>query len=126
MNPIASYPFADEDSDSDPADWFGAAKVRSSAEFDGVRPDMGMTFHVFRASSSYSLYAINATGDMDDLPPCPGNGVWQAFKKIPEAGKPRIGFSEAEAKSDIEKQGFHLVRVKVNTTERVVPVTEGN
>ena len=85
---------------------------------------MTMTFHVFRASTTPSLYAINVTGDPLDLPPCPDRGNWQLFKRVPESGKPRIGFSEADAKADIEKQGFHLVRVNVNTTERVLAETE--
>jgi hypothetical protein len=47
--------------------------------------------------------------------------AWSHFKTVIESGRPRVGFSEADAKRDIDEQGFHLVRVTVNTTKRVVP-----
>lgn len=104
-------------------DWFGAAIVLRPLETG--RPQRGpMIFHVFRASQAPDCFAITATSDPAVLPHLPGGGGWTLFKRIPETGQPRVGFSEAEAKADIQKFGVHLLRINLNTLERVIPIAE--
>lgn len=80
-----------------------------------------MTFHVYRSSTDSSLFAVVAEKDEALLPPCPGDGEWRYFKRFPETGQPRVGFSEQEAKSDIRKKGYHLNRIDIETAVGLAP-----
>ncbi len=71
-----------------------------------------MMFHVYRASNDQSLFAVIDSADETKLPPCPG-GRWTPFKRFPELGRPRIGFSEEAALSDIRDHGYHLNRIDI-------------
>jgi hypothetical protein len=76
-----------------------------------------MTFYVFRASNNGKLFAVTDTADGAALPPCPRGGTWEFFKSFPETGKPRVAFSEAEARRDIKQKGYHLVRIDIRARE---------
>jgi hypothetical protein len=75
----------------------------------------GMTFHIFQASTDSGLFLITDRENPPDLPQCPKRGIWKPFKIVPESGRPRVGFSEADAKVDIAKQGYHLADVRIST-----------
>ena len=100
------------------ADWIGAAKVlpgqRKAAK--GANP---VTFDIYRASSDHGLFAVTAAKDRSKLPDCPRDGHWEHFKTFTETGQPRVGLSEAEAKVDIKKAGFHLTRIDVADRETI-------
>jgi len=93
------------------ADWLGAAKVLPTDRPRTAIRDP-MTFHVFRASSDPGLFVVAASDDPSRLPPCPNQGKWTHFKSFVETGQPRVGLSEAEAKADIVKTGYHLTSVR--------------
>jgi hypothetical protein len=98
-----------------PSDWVGARKV-----LPGVAPRAvkgGLTFHVFRASTDHRLFLVADRAAVSAPPPATG-GTWQKLKTLRETGQPRIGFSEAEAKRDIVRKGYHLCRVGIRTSER--------
>ena len=82
-----------------------------------------VTFFVYRASSDPDLFVVSDRESTKRFPPAPKRGTWLLFKVFPETGKPRIGFSEAEAKHDIAKQGFHFVRVSVQVPEAAAAET---
>ena len=103
-----------------PEDWTGAAIRRGGARGPLRAKPGGMIFHIFQASDDSGLFAVSDSGDGVRLPPCPGRGAWVPFKAVPEAGTPRVGFSETAAKADIEKQGYHLLRVGIDTKIHVV------
>ncbi len=95
-------------------DWLGAAEVRPNQE----KRDPGnnpMMFHVFRSTNEHSLFVVT---DKEDaiFPDCPDGGSWAFLKKFKETGQPRIGFSEEEARKDIEKNGYHLNRIVIETS----------
>ena len=91
------------------SDWTGAEVLRGGERHaQAVGP---LRFHVFRASMDEDIFLIAAHGDVTRLPQCPA-GAWRPFRVLPETGKPRIGFSEADAKHEIARQGYHLVRVQ--------------
>jgi hypothetical protein len=100
----------DDDLDIPPttaADWIGAVKV-----FPGDPPRVplpgGMTFHVFRSSADPNWFVVTGHAEASGLPPCPGGGSWIYFQAFPELGRPRVGFSESEAKADIAAKGYHM------------------
>lgn len=95
-----------------PGDWTGAAVVYPGERRAAPVPG-GMTFHIFRASTNSGLFVITDRDDASVLPNCPRGGQWRAFKILPETGQRRVGFTEAEAKADILKRGFHLVEVDI-------------
>jgi hypothetical protein len=93
-----------------PEDWVGARKVLSCRR--AARPPRGhVTFHLYRSTRDHALIAAIMRKDERLLPPCPRRGQWQHFKSFRATGEPRVGFSEAEAKADIARQGFHLSRL---------------
>jgi hypothetical protein len=106
-------PRTDIDDDNPPTrreDWIGARKVipgHKSARKRGRR----MMFHVYRSSRDRGLFAITADRDEALLPSCPGRGHWEHFKSFPETGEAWVGFSEAEAKTNIAKRGYHLAQI---------------
>jgi len=102
--------------------WVGAAIV-APGDALGARRRRRTTFHVWRSSKTRSLYLITGTEKLEELvlPPGVRSMGWIEFKSFPETGLPRVGMSEAEAKRDIAKYGFHLRRITLNTTERVGP-----
>ncbi len=106
-------------------DWVGAAIV-GPGEVSATRKRGKTTFHVWRCPTRRNIYLVTDTDDLNRVPlPTQVRSVgWVQFKSFPETGQPRIGFSEAEAKHDIAEHGFHLIRITVNTTERVVPPYE--
>lgn len=106
------------DSDNPPtkrADWIGA-EVLKAGEAHSLRSGK-ITFYVFRSSKDGTLFAVIDADDPARLPKVANAGEWIKFKVIPETGKPRIGFSEEEAKQDIAEKGFHLTKVKIATSE---------
>jgi len=101
-------------------DWVGAA-VRHGGEQGPLRAKSGgMTFHVYRASNDHLFFVVTDKRDTGTMPPCPKGGTWEFFKSFPETGHPRIGFSEKEARADIERQGYHLNRVTIELGESTV------
>ena len=112
-------PFEGADAPTEPQDWVGAAIVRPKAPRNQISRSP-MMFHVFRASNDHSLFGVTNEQDVEKLPPCPKNGEWQFFKKFPETGHPRIGFSEKDARADIEKQGYHLNCVDIEVGESTI------
>lgn len=112
--------FDGADDPTEPEDWVGAA-VRGSGESGPLQEKPGgMMFHVFRASTDHSLFGVTDKRDSGALPECPGGGEWEFFKRFPESGRPRIGFSEKDARADIERQGYHLNRVTIESGEATV------
>jgi len=108
-------PHADHDNPpTSAADWAGA-EVLQRGERHAQRTG-SLTFHLFRASNNRDLFLVTDHGEASRLPECPG-GAWQLFKVLPETGKPRIGFSEADAKRDIAQLGYHLGRINLTTRE---------
>jgi hypothetical protein len=91
------------------SDWTGAEVLRGGERH--AQPVSLLLFHVYRASDDDDVFVIADHGDASRLPSCPA-GTWQPFRILPETGKPRIGFSEQEAKRDIARQGHHLIRVQ--------------
>jgi hypothetical protein len=106
-------PHTDVDDDNPPTrreDWIGARKVipgRKSARKRGRRT----MFHVYRSSRDRGIFAVTAELDETLLPSCSDHGRWEHFKSFPETGEARVGFSEAKAKTDIAKRGYHLARI---------------
>lgn len=66
-----------------------------------------MKFYLFYHTMDKSVYGATAEPSAAKLPPIPG-GKWMPHAEIHETGKPRIGFSEAVAKKEIEAEGYHL------------------
>ena len=56
--------------------------------------------------------ALRLLRDSERLPACP-RGSWQLFKTPQENGKPRVGFSEEEAKRGIARDGYYLFRLQL-------------
>ncbi|HEX9702349.1 MAG TPA: hypothetical protein VGA19_05815 [Rhodospirillales bacterium] len=103
-----------------PEDWVGAA-IRPGGERGPLRAKPGgMTFHVYRATNDHLLFAVVDKSDPAAFPPCPKGGTWEFFKTVPETGHRRIGFSEKEARADIERQGYHLNRISIELGEETV------
>ncbi|MCC7017343.1 MAG: hypothetical protein IT564_09110 [Rhodospirillales bacterium] len=75
-----------------------------------------MIFFLYAASNDPTLFVALAKNDKALLPTCPKRGRWNLFKTFSEAGRPRIGFDEASAKRDIKANGYHLFRVKIDTS----------
>jgi hypothetical protein len=98
-----------------PSDWVGARKVLPGAAARAVKG--GVTFHVFRASTDHGLFLVADRATVSAPPPATG-GTWQKFKTLREIGQPRVGFSEAVAKRDIARRGYHLCRVAIRTNVR--------
>jgi hypothetical protein len=92
------------------SDWVGAW-VLEAGERRGPPIPGGMTFHIFRASASADLFVIADRKSPEHMPECPGGGEWRLFKVTPETGQRRVGFVEDDAKADIRKRGYHLVRI---------------
>lgn len=112
--------FEGADAPTDPEDWIGAA-VRRGGERGPLRAKPGgMVFHVFRASNDHLLFGVTDKRDAGALPECPEGGEWEFFKKFPETGHPRIGFSEKDARADIHRQGYHLNRITIEAGEATV------
>ncbi|MEE8393501.1 MAG: hypothetical protein V3R66_04090 [Rhodospirillales bacterium] len=109
-----------EDAPTDPTDWIGAAVVRPGEKRRDITSETTM-FHVYRSSKDTSLFVIIDCDNQSKLPECPGNGTWEFFKRFPETGQPRIGFSEEYAKRDIHESGYHLNRIDIETAERTMP-----
>jgi len=100
----------DENPPTRPEDWVGARKVTAGRR--ALRPPRGnATFHLYRSTRDHGLVAAIPRRDESLLPPCPRRGQWEHFKSFRATGEPRVGFSEAEAKADIARQGFHLSRL---------------
>ena len=113
----------DDEAPTKPEDWIGASVVRPSiddAHEIEAAVDNRMIFQVFRSSKDHELFAITDADNCDPLPDCPDDGNWMKFKKFPETGKPRIGYSEIEVKKDIEKKGYHLNRVHIDVSEGTI------
>ena len=99
------------------ADWIGAAKILPGQRQPAKRAKP-MIFDIYRASSDRGLFAMIKAKDRSKLPDCPRQGRWEHFKTFADTGQPRVGLSEAEAKVDIKKAGFHLTRI--DTADRAV------
>mgnify|MGYP006446671081 CR=1 FL=1 len=104
-------------------DWIGARVVHPSAPPDnalGGGGDAGdlLTFFVWKCSADRRLYLITGAETLpDNAPICP-KGHWHFVKSVREEGRHRVGFSEADAKRDIMKDGFHAVRLDIPTSIR--------
>ena len=87
------------------------AHVRRGFRSKPPRPPIpdGLTFHVFQASNNRKLFVVTDGRDPSGLVECPDSGLWIPRKTFRETGEKRIGMSEAEAKADIHRQGFHLM-----------------
>lgn len=93
-------------------DWLGAIKGDRLRARKTIVPNP-TTFHIFRASTVPSMFGVTDADDSGKLPPCPDGGEWIYFKRFEESGQQRVGLSEAEAKADIRKQGYHIARTDV-------------
>ena len=103
---------------TEPEDWVGAAKGFHRKGKHQASAD-AMTFYIFQTSNDSSAFAITDEDDTGKLPACASNGEWRLFKVVEETGQPRVGFSEADAKTGIEENGYFLTRVEVATRESV-------
>ena len=112
--------FDGADAPTEPEDWVGAAVRRGGEQGPLRRKPDGIVFHVFRASNKHSLFAVTDKRDIGVRPECPEGGEWEFFKEFPETGRPRIGFSEKDARADIEKQGYHLNHVTIESGEATI------
>jgi hypothetical protein len=73
---------------------------------------------VWKCSADRGLYLITPGETIPaEAPACP-DGAWRFVKAVREEGRSRVGFSEADAKRDFDRQGFHIVRVDVQTSVR--------
>ena len=88
-----------------------------------IRPVSTLQFYIYNSPSNPDVFLVLTSPDALESAPKPKRGDWHLFKIVPELGRPRIGFSEAEAKQDIARQGFHLVGISIQTrvTEGVAP-----
>jgi hypothetical protein len=93
------------------ADWIGA-RIVIPPEPAADKVAGGIVFHIFRASSDPALFAIADRAKPKTFPPAPNGGTWQLFKKVPEIGRRRVGFSETQAKADIARYGYHLASIR--------------
>ena len=113
MEPMAHPKVQGQAEDNPPtlreSDWTGAEVLRRGERH--AQPVSSLRFHVYRASADEDVFLIAAHRDVARLPQCPA-GAWRLFRVLSETGKPRIGFSEADAKHDIARQGYHLVQVQ--------------
>jgi hypothetical protein len=83
-----------------------------------------VTFFVWKCSADRRLYLVTASETVPDNAPACATGHWRFVKSLREEGRARVGFSEAEAKRDIAKQGFHAVRIDVETQVRAHDETD--
>ncbi len=68
-----------------------------------------LTFPLFRASTERSLFLVTDGPDPAAVVDCPDGGLWMPLKRLPATGEAWIGFSEARATADIQRQGSHLI-----------------
>lgn len=97
------------------SDWIGAWVLQAGERRAPPVPG-GVMFHIFRASKDPDLFAITDRQDPSGLPNCPG-GEWRLFKVVPETGQRRVGFTEAAAKADILRNGYHLVNMQLTASD---------
>jgi len=90
--------------------WIGATLVPGGGV---ARPVSDLKFHIFQASWDSKLFLIVTDPGEAAKAVTPRGGDWLPFKVVPELGRPRIGFSESEAKEDIADHGYHLVSVAI-------------
>ena len=100
------------DAEEGPASSIGATLVRPN---ERVRPVSDLKFHIYSSVSNPRVFLILASPLALEKAPKPKRGEWYLFKIVPEIGRPRIGFSEEEAKDDIAKQGYHLIGVSIRS-----------
>ena len=98
------------------SDWTGAELVRPGEPHSSRPVAGGMTFQVFRASNEPDEFLVTDQEGASRLPRRRA-GTWLPFRALPETGRPRVGFSEEEAKRDIASKGFHVVKVSVRMRE---------
>lgn len=96
-------------------DWFGARVNNTGETFAAPHHEDQMEFYVWKNPYNDFMYLI--TPDMTVPEGIEGldSNSWQFLRKFAETGKPRVGFSEENAKKDIKKRGYHLVTVRVRT-----------
>lgn len=103
-------------------DWIGARVVTPDTEAGQTAarrdPRDPVTFHVWKCSADRRLYLITPSDSIPANAPACEHGTWRFVKAVREEGRARVGFSEADAKRDIDQSGFHLVRIDVQTTVR--------
>jgi hypothetical protein len=104
-----------EDAPTAPRDWVAAVEVRPDKR--PLLEGTPMTFFLYAASNDSTLFVALAKNDKALLPACPRRGQWKLFKSFSEVGRPRIGFNETSAKRSIKSDGYHLFRVKIDTSE---------
>lgn len=84
-----------------------------------------MTLYAFTHTVDRAILGVTDEPSGAKLPPLPklsaslpaSTGTWMMGRKLEEDDWPSlsfIGFSEATAQADIEKQGYHLHRPKLN------------
>ena len=101
------------------SDWAGAELIRAGEPHSSRPLARGATFHVFRASNEPDEFLVtDAAGAAH--PPRRRSGTWILFRVLPETGRPRVGFSEEDAKRDISSKGFHVVKVSVRMREHAL------
>jgi ribosomal protein S18 acetylase RimI-like enzyme len=104
-----------EDAPTAPRDWVAAVEIRPDRR--PLLAGRSMTFFLYAASNDPTLFVALARNDRTLLPTCPKRGQWKLFKSFVEAGRPRIGFDETPAKRDIAADGYHLFRIRIDTSE---------
>lgn len=75
-----------------------------------------MNFYLFKHTLDKSIVGVTGEPTGAKLPVLPGNGQWEPFTKFEESGRPRVGFSEEQARADIEKRGYHLARTEIRVS----------
>ena len=98
------------------SDWTGAELVRPGEPHSSRPSAGGMTFHVLRASNQPDEFLVTDEAGSAH-PPKRRSGTWLPFRVLRETGRPRVGFSEEDAKRDIASKGFHHVKVSVRMRE---------
>ena len=81
-----------------------------------------MTIHIFSCSADQTLFAATATSNTSVIPTTACSGTWVPFTQIEGSGKPRVAFDEVAAQRDIENNGYHLFRVKIEVNVHEVNV----
>lgn len=104
------------------------AHVRRPTRMRPPKPPVsgGLTFHVYQASNEKRLFVVTDGRDPSGLVDCP-KGLWIPLKVFRETGDARIGLSEAEAREDIRRQGFHLIDLdkRLATSRRLTTAKRG-
>ncbi len=96
-------------------DWFGARVNNTGDEYAETHEEDEIEFHVWKNPYNDFMYLITPNKRVPEGIEGLSSNSWIFLRKFAETGKPRVGFSEKDAKNDIKQKGYHVVNVRVRT-----------